>query len=631
MGTNRIKGISIALLAVLCVFASCKKEPQLTLSKTEITFSTNGGTARFDVIADEDWTLNAPSWIQASPASGAGEGEAQTVQLRAEANTELKRDGIVSVTSAGKIAEIAVKQSGVDFAISQTDFAFDEEGTPVRATVYSEYDWSVSIPEDASWCRISPQSGSAGETQVTFTPTAFTDRNPRSRKLITFNYGASFVMVSVSQTMPNDPPSKPVLASPENGATDVNINADFRWQKAVDPDGDEVTYTLMASSDNGNSWITADMGSSVSGRFLNFLEKETPYLWKVTAKDSFNETSESDVWSFTTGAGGVAADGDVSVYQMESAGAPNPVHLVITGDGFIDEDYVTGGAFDQAVETAVNSFFGIEPFASYRNYFRISVVAAHSQERGATVLSDMSNCKAQTRTTCFSSTLEGGNSTGTSCDYEKVFAYARKAGLTDADLRKTTVIVLINLDVYAGTCMMEMTGRSVSMCPMGKNSFEAVVKHEAGGHGFGRLLDEYRYYGETLPSERRSNVEYWRNTDPYYAYNISFTNNREEVHWKQYFTLSGYESVGIYEGAMLYNYGVYRPEYVSCMEDNRPYYNAPSREAIVRRIMSGAGRTFNMDEFIANDNGRSSSGAPSLLSVPPAAFIPLGEPILVNK
>ena len=149
------------------------------------------------------------------------------------------------------------------------------------------------------------------------------------------------------------------------------------------------------------------------------------------------------------------------------------------GDGFVADDYVAGGAFDKAVETAVEAFFSVEPYPTYRDYFRISTVAVYSQERGATVLKDMSGCKAQTRNTAFSATLEGGNSTGTSCDYEKVFSYAQKVpGVTDASLKNTTVLLLINLDVYAGTCMMEMTGRSVSMCPMGKSSFEAVVSHE---------------------------------------------------------------------------------------------------------------------------------------------------------
>ena len=260
-------------------------------------------------------------------------------------------------------------------------------------------------------------------------------------------------------------------------------------------------------------------------------------------------------------------------------------------------------------------------------------MAAYSQERGATVKSNMNGCKAQTRNTVFSSTLDGGNSTGIECNYDRVFSYALKVpGVTDAELDNTTVFVLINLDVYAGTCMMMATGRSVSMCPTG-SSFGKVVTHEGGGHGFGRLLDEYRYNNESLPVERQNLVNSWRGSDPYFGYNISLTGDRELVHWKHYFDIAGYEAVGMYEGAYLYYMGAWRPEYISCMEDNRPYYNAPSREAIVRRIMKASGSTFDYDDFLAKDARALSSGAVMAAQAPvvPYDFVPLAPPVLIDN
>ena len=62
------------------------------------------------------------------------------------------------------------------------------------------------------------------------------------------------------------------------------------------------------------------------------------------------------------------------------------------------------------------------------------------------------------------------------------------------------------------------------------------------------------------------------------------------------------------------------------------YYNAPSREAIVRRIMRASGKTFNMDDFIAKDIVRSTSQAPETradyVSEP---FVPFAPPVLVEK
>ena len=180
--------------------------------------------------------------------------------------------------------------------------------------------------------------------------------------------------------------------------------------------------------------------------------------------------------------------------------------------------------------------------------------------------------------------------------------------------------------------MMEYNGRSVSMCPMGKDSFEAVVSHEGGGHGFGRLLDEYRYTQSELPSDIKSQIKSWRSRDPYYGYNIDITGDRSQVHWAHYFDRPGYEAVDMFEGACLYYYGAWRPEYISCMEDNRPYYNAPSREAIVRRIMKSSGKTFNMDDFIAKDIVRATGQAPETRSdYVSEQFVPLAPPILIDK
>jgi hypothetical protein len=436
----------------------------------------------------------------------------------------------------------------------------------------------------------------------------------------------------VSQALPNDPPTKPELVAPEDGAENTKINTYFSWKPSTDPDGDAISYKLMLSEDNGATW-SSTVTTATRTKHNAFLTKSTQHLWKVQAIDAFGAITESDVRTFTTGDGGAYKDGEISVYQTESAGAPKPVHLVFMGDGFIEEDYTEGGAFDQAVETAVNALFGVEPYATYKDYFRISTVAVYSPERGATIKKDMSSVKAQTKNTAFEATLEGGNSTGTSCNYDKVFSYALKVpGVTQEVLENTTVFLLINVNAYAGTCMMEYSGRSVSMCPMGKDSFGPVVIHEGGGHGFGRLLDEYRYYAAELPSDDKNSIKSWRSKDPYYGYNLDLTGDRNKVHWAHYFDRPGYEAVSMYEGGCLYEYGVWRPEYISCMEDNRPYYNAPSREAIVRRIMRASGKTFNMEDFISKDKIRSEKGAPQTRTdYVTEAFVPFAPPIRVER
>ena len=626
MNIRIVTAVCSAILSLAAV--SCRTDQTLSVNPVSLEFPKAGKSFKVAVSSNVAWEVTSPEWLTCSPSSGTGNAE---VTVTAAQNTGLDRTATLMFSGQGLTAAVDVVQSGVDFSLSSTEFSFDESGAPATMTVYSKYSWEIDNKE-VPWCIASPSSGEAGETEVTLTPARFTDRTPRNTAFLQVNFNGSFRFITVSQTMPNSAPDAPVLTFPESSATDIPTNVTFKWNVPADPDGDVLTYTLMISSNGGASWQTVESKSN-STKFSSYLDKNTEYMWKVEAMDPFGGKAVSSVRYFTTGTAGGYVDGEVRLIKEESAGAPQPVHLIFTGDGFVEEDYQEGGAFDQALETAVNAFFGLEPYASYKDYFRVSAVAAYSQERGATVKSNMTGCKAQTKNTKFSSTLEGGNSTGISCDYDRVFSYARKVdGVTEADLDNTTVFVIINLDVYAGTCMMMATGRSVSMCPTG-SSFGKVVTHEGGGHGFGRLLDEYRYYNESLPVDEQNVVNSWRASDPYFGYNISLTGDRELVHWKHYFDMSGYGAVGMHEGAYLYEHGVWRPEYISCMEDNRPYYNAPSREAIVRRIMKASGSTFNFDDFVAKDAKALSSAAVIAAQAPvvPYDFVPLAPPIMIDN
>lgn len=605
---------------------SCVETESITVSKSLLEWTMDGGRKTVDITANCSWTITAPDWVRVDPVSGSGNSQ---VVLRVSRNPEIRRIGTLMVSGGQANAEIALVQAGVDFSADQTRFEFDSEGNPIEFTVISTYDWKIEIPKEASWVSADPLSGRPGETRVRLTPAPIVDRKPRDKVYLTVNYETGFTMLSVSQKLPNNPPAKPQLLAPEEDAGDVKVNMYFKWTPSEDPDGDAVSYNLMLSDNDGYTWKSAEASTS-GARFGGLLSKNTKHMWKVQAIDAFGAVTESDTGTFTTGDGGVYKDGEVSLVQTESAGAAKPIHLIFMGDGFIEEDYMEGGAFDQAVEKAVNSLFAVEPYATYRDYFRISTVAVYSRERGATVKNDMASVPKQNINSVFESVLEGGNSTGVGCNYSKVFRYAFTVpGVDQEALENTTVFLLINIDAYAGTCMMEYGGRSVSMCPMGKDSFGAVVIHEGGGHGFGRLLDEYRYYQTSLPTEEKEQIEMWRKQDAYYAYNLDLTGDRTKVHWSYYFDLPGYEAVSMFEGGCMYESGIWRPEEFSCMDDNRPYYNAPSREAIVRRIKKASGEVFDMEDFIKNDKVKADPTTKASNYV--EAFAPFAPPLLIGQ
>lgn len=621
---NILRSIVFVILAAWLV--ACGKESSIKVSSGELEFNSSEQKQTVNITANCSWTATSDrDWIVCSPANGEG---SATLSITARQNDGLEREGTVMVSGAGDMCEITVRQSGVDFSASSYSVELDQEGTPVVITITSKYDWEIVVPSSASWCKVTPATGSAGETPVTVSAAPFTDRTPRGKQFITVNYGSTFSMIAVSQSMPNNNPGAPDLLLPDDGATGVKTNGTFTWKAATDPDGDAVKYCLMLSRDNGATWATYN-SSATSCKPSDLLEKNSRYVWKVKSLDDFGGEAESVTRSFITGDGGAYADGDILRYQTETAGAPKPVHLIIMGDGYTKDDYSDGGKFDKDVAVAVDSFFGLEPFATYRDYFRITVMAVYSQESGATIKNDMNECRAQTRNTAFSTEFTGGGSTEVKCDTDKAYSYAKKIpGVTDTELQNTTILMLVNQNVYAGTCWMERSGRSVSICPVG-STFRNIVVHEGGGHGFGRLKDEYRYTDATVPVGDKNMVLEWRTLDPYFAYNISFTNDKNTAHWGHFIGRQGYDSVGFFEGGMLYTKGVWRPETISCMEDNRMYYNAPSREAIVRRIFKASGKTFSLNDFYANDKVKVDNTMNTHNHV--EKFVPLAPPVMIDR
>lgn len=638
---SNLKYILYAILLVSGLSACTKSKeeaPPLNFSVPELNFSSSGDVLRFEIRTASDWTLTAPDWVTCSPQRGTG---ATMVSVTVPANAGAERRGEMTVTAGGESGSVAIRQESAEFNLSLPELAFDSEGTPIKLTVVSKYPWSVEIPEKASWLTAAPLSGEAGETVVTFTPKPIDTRIPRGKQLITINYGVSNTFLIVSQTMPNQAPAAPELVSPADYATDVAVNAVFSWNPATDPDGDELTYELQVSPDGGISWPYTVGTTATSAKLSQLLNKQFAYSWRVKVSDPFGGETVSASAAFRTGEDGGFSDGDVVEWQHETAGASRPVHMVFTGDGFIAEDYVEGGAFEQAIKKTIDAIFSVEPYTTYRDYFRISAVIAHSRERGATVLKDMGGLGpgVQTRNTVFRSTLDGGGNTGVSGDANMVFSYAKKVpGVTEAELANTVVFVLINVNAYAGTCHVWSKGRAIAYCPMGtmdnggQPAYKSIIVHEGAGHGFGRLLDEYRYYDEPVDAYSREEFRKFREQDPWYGWNISFTNDLNAVHWKQYFSTPGYEAVGLYEGALLFTRGVWRPERFSCMDDNRPYFNAPSREAIVRRIHRVSGTNFDFNTFVSKDRIKSdntgrTAGLPGWYAL--EKFVPLAPPVFI--
>lgn len=315
-------------------------------------------------------------------------------------------------------------------------------------------------------------------------------------------------------------------------------------------------------------------------------------------------------------------DGEVFLLQK---GKTEKTNLIILGDGFVKRNLGKGGDYEKSLNKAIEHFFSVEPYQTYREYFNVYMVIAESEEKG---VGNKKPFGGNTIKNKFGTAF--GDGTEIVCNDELIFEYARKVKELPKD-KPITVLVVLNSDKYAGTAYLYPDGNSIALCPMSTaeppNDFEGIVHHEAGGHAFGFLLDEYVYNQSEMPESRKKEIQEWQKQG--YQMNLDFTDDLDKILWKDFIGIDKYSPVGAYEGGYEYQFGVWRSEENSCMNNNIPYYNVQSRWAIVKRIMELSDVEFSVQDFIADDNPVYPTDSRALNTW--EDFVPLGTPIWVMR
>lgn len=271
------------------------------------------------------------------------------------------------------------------------------------------------------------------------------------------------------------------------------------------------------------------------------------------------------------------ADGQVTQLQESTIG--NGLNLILMGDAFSDRQ-IADGTYAGIMQNAMDAFFSEEPYKSFKNYFNVYSVNIVSIAEGY-------EHSGQALSTGF------GNGTYVYGNDAKVIEYAKKA-IPEDKIDDAVIIVMMNEDAYAGTCFMYDApdgdyGRGTAIAYFPTNSipdnFNGLVLHEAGGHGFAKLADEYAYEANGTISQKAINST--KSYEPYgWWKNVDFTNDATQVKWSTFISDSRYanENIGCYEGGLTYWSGVWRPTENSIMRYNTGGFNAPSRYAIWYRI-----------------------------------------------
>lgn len=293
---------------------------------------------------------------------------------------------------------------------------------------------------------------------------------------------------------------------------------------------------------------------------------------------------------------------------LQTASKGNGIDLVFIGDGYDAKD-IAEGTYLEDMKQQVEYFFDVEPYRAYRDYFNVYTAFAMSYESGIGTLNTLRNVKFNTMTVSSSGRID--------TDFDAALFYAvDHTPVAESDIDALTVVLTPNTTVYDGLTQMWLGaggGAAVALCPKSGEDYpydaRGIVQHEAGGHGFGKLADEYIYHAAWIQTCGCGSLcckhvaELLQMHAAGWGGNLSFDGKYSTVPWGHLISDNRFNDiVDIYEGGYFHLRGVYRSEQNSCMNNNVPYFSTWSRELIVRRIMMLAGETFSFDDFAASDS-----------------------------
>jgi len=275
--------------------------------------------------------------------------------------------------------------------------------------------------------------------------------------------------------------------------------------------------------------------------------------------------------------------------------------IVIMGDGFTAADF---NAYRAAAKKLENYLFdpveGVSPYNKEPicDYFNIYTIFLNSVERGIghnkpknTVL----RCYFVDQTNIIFDDVNffGGRKAPNPFNVVKQF-------VPGIDLNNTAVVILVNdrqTGYTTGFNNEAPYGNWISIISLCEDSedpdeFKRLVLREVGGKAFARLAQEDENYSKDLLSlikELSSRYGFYPNID--------FTDNPNEVKWKHFFPYKSMYPEVIIDPV---GDGVYSPDTYNVMRRYGPLqYNAPSREAIIKRIyqIHGDGWDYNDQTF----------------------------------
>lgn len=499
-----------------------------------------------------------------------------------------------------------------------------EAGAQDTIRFTSAREWAASAGSD--WLTLSPASGEAGSHEVIVT--AEKNETDSTRMTTVVLTSSSLAQAFVVEQLADDYvrlESDTFRVSADGGNLLIRFTTNVDMSSLVIYGSGKGWLTQPATKASGSYVVALTVLPNMTGQsrtaeilFYKVSGQERQLLGQATVVQESRTVEVSTDFS-----------ADKQVRQLRRATIGKGLPIVLMGDGFLDTA-IADGTYDQVMEKAMENLFSEEPLSSLRDYFDVYAVTAVSLN------GDFGNGYE----TALGCELEGGTSTGISGDEEAVFSYVDC--VEGVDQEDVLAVVILNTPTYAGTTYFGyyalesgMSECAIAYCPvvggLEDEQFRQVLVHEAVGHGFGKLMDEYSYESNgAIPASEKAQIQYYQTLE--WARNVDFTADETGVLWAGFLADERYsaEGLGVYEGACTYISGVYRPSVESMMNSNTMGFNAPSRQAIYDMVMRRAtGEEPSYESFVAFDQKSASalrgetraSVAPSSARLAPPRFV----------
>ncbi len=616
------------------------------------------------------------SWIS-QVVTKAYEEDVLMFKVSSNEGTESREGEISFISDDGKIMKtVTVCQDYAKVEVPQTEFMLDSDSHNLEIEIRTNVEFDVENP-DVGWLE---QVGikSLESDVLRYKIEANSTYDSRSAEIRIVNSKTREVhKIKVVQAQLDylDVSLDTYQTGCEGGIVTVTVQSNVDYDVEV-PSWIRKVVTRALSTDELTFSIDRNHSEKSREGLIRFVSPDRKLVHVLTVIQDAMDYSNVDGF----------INSEEGVVLLQEATIGNGTDLFIMGDGFAatQENFGEDGKYDRVMRQAYDNYFSIEPFKSLKPYFNVYYIKAVSKDDHDAVPHPSNGASQGSADTVFDTEFSYG-STRITGDDDRAFDYAKQALRAKGGPRGTPMtdenkiynrvwsgvsLVMINVDCYAGTCWIYSESstdycKAPSVAYTSLDSIYGVLRfvtiHEAGGHGFGKLDDEY---GSAKFSSFNTSTWYqldwdhshgmWRNVNEYYSYNSRWTfsggwpyTTEDSVYWSDLLdddlSYVKDEGLGMYEGASTYGELFCRPTKNSIMNsyfyNDGCYFNAISRWAIWYRVMRLTGMTTaarfkdSLAEFLAFDRNLNIERTVSTACAPGVSYEnarPLNPPVRIK-